>query len=90
MRDYESVDEHGGAYERASAIYTNLSYELKNNPDLTVSQKKAIQHDIDLLKKIGLDVPYMTELASLLREEGVDLDDDILTVDEMVDKLCQL
>lgn len=52
MRDYETVDEHGGAYERASAIYTNLSYELKNNPDLTISQKKAIQHDIDLLKKI--------------------------------------
>ena len=28
--------------------------------------------------------------ANLLREEGLDLDDDILTVDEMVDKLCQL
>ena len=46
--------------------------------------------NVDLLKEIGLDVPYMTELASLLREEGLDLDDDILTVDEMVDKLCQL
>lgn len=52
MRDFESVDEHGGAYERASAMYTNLTYELKNNPDLTVSQKKAIQHDIDLLKAV--------------------------------------
>ena len=46
--------------------------------------------NVDLLKKIGLDVPYMTELAGLLREEGLDIDDDILTVDEMVDKLCQL
>ena len=51
---------------------------------------KEVFKNVDLLKKIGLDVPYMTELARLLREEGLDLDDDILTVDEMVDKLCQL
>ena len=51
---------------------------------------KEVFKNVDLLKKIGLDVPYMTELAGLLREEGLDLDDDILTVDEMVDKLCQL
>ena len=41
---------------------------------------KEVFKNVDLLKKIGLDV----------REEGLDLDDDILTVDEMVDKLCQL
>ena len=51
---------------------------------------KEVFKNVDLLKEIGLDVPYMTELARLLREEGLDLDDDILTVDEMVDKLCQL
>ena len=51
---------------------------------------KEVFKNVDLLKEIGLDVPYMTELAGLLREEGLDLDDDILTVDEMVDKLCQL
>ena len=51
---------------------------------------KEVFKNVDLLKEIGLDVPYMTELASLLREEGLDLDDDTLTVDEMVDKLCQL
>ena len=51
---------------------------------------KEVFKNVDLLKKIGLDVPYMTELAGLLREEGLDIDDDISTVDEMVDKLCQL
>lgn len=51
---------------------------------------KEVFKNVDLLKKIGLDVPYMTELAGLLREEGLDIDDDILTVDGMVDKLCQL
>ena len=46
--------------------------------------------NVEQLKKIGLDVPYMTELATSLKEEGIEISDDILTVDEMVVKLCQL
>ena len=45
---------------------------------------------VEKLKSIGLDVPYMTELAKELKSEGIDIDDSILTVDEMVMKLCQL
>lgn len=45
---------------------------------------------IDMLKNIGLDVPYMTELSKELNKEGLNIDSDILTVDEMVMKLCQL
>ena len=45
---------------------------------------------VDILKNIGLDVPYMTELSNLLKEEGLDIRNDILTVDEMVMDLCQL
>ena len=32
----------------------------------------------------------MTELAHLLKEDGLDIRDNILTVDEMVGELCQL
>jgi energy-coupling factor transport system ATP-binding protein len=32
----------------------------------------------------------MTELSKELIESGLKIDSDILTVDEMVDKLCQL
>lgn len=45
---------------------------------------------VDELKKIGLDVPYMTELSKELIQAGVEIDSNILTVDEMVNKLCQL
>lgn len=45
---------------------------------------------IKMLKEIGLDVPCMTELSSLLIEEGINISSDILTVDEMVIELCQL
>ena len=46
--------------------------------------------NVTRLKEIGLDVPYMTELAHLLKEDGLDIRDNILTVDEMVGELCQL
>ncbi|EQI48880.1 ABC transporter family protein [Clostridioides difficile Y247] len=42
---------------------------------------------IKMLKEIGLDVPCMTELSSLLIEEGINISSDILTVDEMVMEL---
>ncbi len=45
---------------------------------------------VDELKKLGLDVPQMTELASELRKEGIDIPADVLTVEEMVTHLCQL
>ena len=45
---------------------------------------------IDMLKSIGLDVPYMTELSNLLKDEGLDVNNNILTVDEMVMELCRL
>jgi len=51
---------------------------------------KEVFSNIQMLREIGLDVPYMTELASLLREEGLEISNDILTVDEMVMELCQL
>lgn len=44
---------------------------------------------VDVLKKLGLDVPQVTELASQLAKAGIDIPSDILTVDEMVRYLCQ-
>lgn len=51
---------------------------------------KKVFSNIQMLKNIGLDVPCMTELSSLLCEEGLEINRDILTVDEMVIELCQL
>ncbi|WP_150843598.1 energy-coupling factor transporter ATPase [Paraclostridium bifermentans] len=51
---------------------------------------KEVFSKVKMLKSIGLDVPCMTELSKELKEEGLDIDGDILTVDEMVVKLCQL
>ncbi|MGB5823348.1 MAG: energy-coupling factor transporter ATPase [Proteocatella sp.] len=45
---------------------------------------------VEELKALGLDVPQMTELSYELNQEGVKLREDILTVEEMVEELCQL
>lgn len=45
---------------------------------------------VDRLKKIGLDVPQVTELAYKLSKDGIPVRNDILSVAEMVDCLCQL
>lgn len=50
---------------------------------------REIFKQVDKLKKLGLDVPQMTELAYELRNENIDIKDDILTVEEMVNSLCQ-
>ena len=42
------------------------------------------------MKKIGLDVPQVTELCYKLRKAGIDIDTKILNVNEMVNALCQL
>lgn len=50
---------------------------------------KEIFSQVDRLKSYGLDVPQVTEVADLLRKEGIDLPADILTVEEMVGAICQ-
>jgi energy-coupling factor transport system ATP-binding protein len=51
---------------------------------------KVIFSQVDKMKKMGLDVPQMTELSYELRNNGINISKDILTIDEMVDELCQL
>lgn len=50
---------------------------------------KEIFSQVDQLKKYRLDVPQVTELAYELKKEGVPLKDGILTIEELVDALCQ-
>jgi len=51
---------------------------------------KKIFTRIDDIKRIGLDVPAMTELAIRLNNCGLMVPKDVLTVEEMAEALCQL
>lgn len=51
---------------------------------------REVFKNVELMKKIGLDVPQVTELAYELKKSGIDINTEILTIDVMVNKLCQL
>lgn len=50
---------------------------------------KEVFRNIDEIKKFGLDVPQVTELAQALAKEGLNIPNDIIDVKELVDLLCQ-
>ena len=51
---------------------------------------KEIFSQVKKLKELKLDVPQVTELAYLLKEEGIPIKNNILTIEEMVNEICQL
>lgn len=51
---------------------------------------REVFSNVTTLKNIGLDVPQMTELAFELYKSGINISREILSIDEMVDAICQL
>lgn len=51
---------------------------------------KEVFSNVKELKNIGLDVPQVTELAYELKESGLNISLDILTISELVDAICLL
>ncbi len=51
---------------------------------------REIFPQVERMKKMGLDVPQVTELAYELKKAGIHINEKILNVDEMVNELCQL
>lgn len=55
---------------------------LDGTPAEVFSQK-------ELLQSVNLDIPLAVEIASLLREKGIDVPETIISTEEMVEFLCQ-
>lgn len=49
---------------------------------------REVFRQTELLQKLDLDVPVLTKLGQLLAEDGFNLPEDVLTVEEMVNLLC--
>ncbi len=50
---------------------------------------KKIFSQVEKIKEFGLDVPQVTELVFELRKQGIDLSDDIITVEECEEAIIQ-
>lgn len=54
------------------------------------STPKEVFKNVEKLKSLGLDVPQVTELAYELRKMGIEISDDVLTVDECFDEIIRI
>lgn len=51
---------------------------------------REVFRQVERVRALGLDVPPMTDLAHMLRADGLNIREDVLTVDEMVEEVCRL
>jgi energy-coupling factor transport system ATP-binding protein len=71
-------------------INADRVYVLDGGELVLQGTPREVFSQVEKLKKIGLDVPQMTELGYDLKNKGYDIPETILTVEEMVGALCQL
>lgn len=72
------------------AVEADRVIVMEKGKNVLSGTPREVFSNVDQLKSIGLDVPYMTELSHMLNNDGINIKNDILTVDEMVGELCRL
>ena len=72
------------------AVEADRVIVMENGKSVLQGTPREIFSNVKEIKRLGLDVPDMTELAFELRSKGINIKSDILTIEEMVDALCQL
>lgn len=63
---------------------------MEKGRNILEGSPRDVFKNVKKLREIGLDVPYMTDLAQELIADGLNLPDNVLSVDEMVEELCRL
>lgn len=63
---------------------------MEKGRNILEGSPRDVFRNVEKLREIGLDVPYMTDLAQELIADGLDIPDNVLSVDEMVEELCRL
>lgn len=71
-------------------IYADKVIVMDDGKVVMQGTPKEIFSQVDTLKKYRLDVPQVTLLAYELKKAGLDLPAGILSIEELVDNLCQL
>lgn len=72
------------------AVRADQIYVIDDGNIVMDGTPPEIFSQVDRLKGYGLDVPQVTEVAYGLRNLGIDIPKDILTIEEMVGAICQL
>lgn len=72
------------------AVQADRTIVIDNGKILLDGTPKQVFSRVELLKKTGLDVPQVTELAYELRKSGINIPENVLNVDECLGELVKL
>jgi len=72
------------------AVDADYIYVMEEGEIVLEGTPKKVFVNIEQLQNLGLDVPPMTLLCNELKKHDIQISQDILTVEEMIDSLCQL
>ena len=72
------------------AVFSDGVLVMEGGKIVLTGNPREIFGQVEQIKRIGLDVPQVTDLAARLKGDGYPLPPGILTVEEMVKELCQL
>lgn len=72
------------------AVEADRIVVMDNGNIVVQGTPKEVFREVPKMKEIGLDVPQVTELAYELNKSGIKISQQILTINEMVDAICQL
>lgn len=71
-------------------IYADKVIVMDDGKVVMQGTPREIFSQVEVLKGYGLDVPQVTLLAHELKKAGLELPEGILSVEELVDQICQL
>lgn len=72
------------------AVKANRVIVMDEGKIILDGKPKEVFTHIETLKKTGLDVPEATELTHMLIKRGLDLPDDILSIDELLESIVNI
>lgn len=70
-------------------VEADTIYVMDQGKVVEKGNPKEIFSKVEEMKSYGLEVPFVTEMAYDLKKEGISLKEGILTVEELVEQLCQ-
>ena len=71
------------------AVLADRLVVMENGKIVTQGSPRQVFSQVEMLKNLRLDIPPVTELAHALQKVQKDFPSDILTMEEMVNALCQ-
>ncbi len=77
-------------HHMSETVEADYIYVMNHGRVLLKGKPKQVFSEVRTMKSIGLEVPQVTELAYMLKQDGLEIPDGILTVTELLEALEHL